>query len=561
MATTLKELIEDIEKDDLPTNEFTIEDEDPMVILGKINEVIASLKMIQDTISSSDTKAQEALTTAIQSLDTANQALSSSNISLNTANQAIATANQAIATANTALQESQNAVDTSNQANNTANTAETNSLEALRIAQEALNQVVQALGTKVYINNAIQDRLDFTKDPQTQINDISTHIETFAPHTATQNHTTSGVRVGWYQVANLKTNGNYDIKIKQTYNYNFPEAIQLAISINNRLFTGEPFASITQLSGVNPGAFSLSKIRVRQGTDEGTTYLDVYNPDQLWNTTWIDITSDTQNVEVETNTPFQFIGTEDNPSGYKVSTLDLITGFNTSYLRANTATISGTVTDLNTIYQPDKSVVTYSFIGGCANAPTADSGMVIQMLVSTAYCTQLVIANDDKASTWRRSYRDGTWTAWEKLTKLKSRTFTSGVTSINDFYNFMIDNIDSVKEVVIIPDADITGHETTLSITSSKTVFNNSSNETALHKNYEYRFNQISKIDDEIRLKGEGFTGHPGEYHIYAIVNSLLTLECFSTTSALNVTSYSINQIRISVNLPPNLTFKVYYFD
>lgn len=178
MATTLKELIEDIEKDDLPTNEFTIEDDDPMVILGKINEVIASLKMIQDTISSSDTKAQEALTTAIQSLETANKALSSSNVSLETANQAIATANQAITTANTALQKSQNAVDTSNQANNTANTAETNSLEALRIAQEALNQVVQALGTKAYINNVLQDRLDFTEDPQTQINNILSQVET-----------------------------------------------------------------------------------------------------------------------------------------------------------------------------------------------------------------------------------------------------------------------------------------------------------------------------------------------------------------------------------------------
>lgn len=178
MATTLKELIEDIEKDDLPTNEFTIEDKDPMVILGKINEVIASLKMIQDTISSSDTKAQKALTTAIQALDTANQALSSSNISLETANQAIATANQAIATANTALQESQNAVDTSNQANNTANTAETNSLEAIRIAQEALDQVVQDLGTKAYINNVLQNRLDFKEDPQTQINNILSQVET-----------------------------------------------------------------------------------------------------------------------------------------------------------------------------------------------------------------------------------------------------------------------------------------------------------------------------------------------------------------------------------------------
>lgn len=173
-------------------------------------------------------------------------------------------------------------------------------------------------------------------------------------HTAWQNHATSGVQVGWYQVANLKTNGNYNIKIKQAYNYNFPEAIQLAISINHRFFTVEPFASITQLSGVKPATFSLSKIRVRQGTDVGTTYLDVYNPDRLWNTTWVDITSDSQDVVVETNSPFQFIGTEDNPSGYKISSLDLVTGFNTnSFLNTEgDVTVNGNLTSLSTEATP-----------------------------------------------------------------------------------------------------------------------------------------------------------------------------------------------------------------
>ena len=378
--------------------------------------------------------------------------------------------------------------------------------------------------------------------------------------TATQNNATSGVQVGWYQVANLKTQGNYDIKIKQAYNYNLPEAIHLSISINNRFSTVEPFASITQLSGVRPASFALSKIRVRQGTDEGTTFLDVYNPDQLWNTTWVDITSDTQDVVVEPNSPFQFIGTEDNPSGYKISSLDLVTGFNTSneiyrngrplaqlpkeyavqvntgsaaeyihigsfpiydtnitvdisctstvtfsgrvvfpctnhvvntpyvygdpyreissrlfyslqnntidlYFQAptyqkmmykvwydtagdseptvdgarlstlpatatntipnaldrtsqlrvgGTVATLGVVSNLNTISQPVNSVVTYTFGGGCANAPTTDSGMVIQMQESTAFCTQLAIMNDSNASMWRRCYRNGNWYDWHR---------------------------------------------------------------------------------------------------------------------------------------------------
>lgn len=207
-------------------------------------------------------------------------------------------------------------------------TARTNAISNLQSQITIHDSNISSLNEA--INTEASTRENADNNLQTQINDISTHIETFAPHTARQDHAASGVQVGWYQVANLKTNGNYNIKIKQAYNYNFPQAMQLAISINNRLFTSEPFASITQISGVKPAEFSLSKIRVRQGTDEGTTYLDVYNPDQLWNTTWVDITSDTQNVEVETNTPFQFIGTEDNPSGYKISSLDLVTGFNTN---------------------------------------------------------------------------------------------------------------------------------------------------------------------------------------------------------------------------------------
>ena len=44
--TSLQDLIDLVERDDLPTNEFTIQDKDPMVILGKLNEVIANLQTI-----------------------------------------------------------------------------------------------------------------------------------------------------------------------------------------------------------------------------------------------------------------------------------------------------------------------------------------------------------------------------------------------------------------------------------------------------------------------------------------------------------------------------------
>lgn len=189
------------------------------------------------------------------------------------------------------------------------------------LSETSENAVQNKAITNAIIRRDVAQTLTDTEKQQAQTN---------ITHTATQNHSNSGVQVGWYQVANLKMQGNYDIKIKQSYSYIFPEAIHLSISINDSHSTVEPFASITQLSGVKPATFSLSKIRVRQGTDDYTTYLDVYNPDPLWNTTWVDITSDSQYVVVEPNTPFQFIGTEDNPSSYKVSSLDLVTGFNTN---------------------------------------------------------------------------------------------------------------------------------------------------------------------------------------------------------------------------------------
>lgn len=66
MAT---KLIESINADDLPTNVFTIEDKDPMVILGKLNEVIANLETLNSTINSTDSKADTAITIAQEALN------------------------------------------------------------------------------------------------------------------------------------------------------------------------------------------------------------------------------------------------------------------------------------------------------------------------------------------------------------------------------------------------------------------------------------------------------------------------------------------------------------
>lgn len=216
MATKLIDLIESVNADDLPTNEFTIEDKDPMVILGKLNEVIAYLQTLQATINASDSKANEALQKAIQAVadatqalsvangiddkatqalanaveavSTANSALSASNTALSTANTAISTANTALSSANSAVETAESAetkadtaITTANGAKttaegidykattalsnsqtaiSTANNADSKADSAVATAEQALNQVVAGLGTKVYRDTTLLSNLD-----------------------------------------------------------------------------------------------------------------------------------------------------------------------------------------------------------------------------------------------------------------------------------------------------------------------------------------------------------------------------------------------------------------
>ena len=153
-------LLEKIEKDDLPTNVFDVEGTDPLVLLGKMNEIIGQLENFQSTVNTSNTTANEALSKAEDAVDTSGQALSNANTALGTANQAIGTANTAIETANQSLETAQEAEDVagqalsnSNTALNTANTAIDTANEAKSTAENALEQVTQGLGSKVYDNS------------------------------------------------------------------------------------------------------------------------------------------------------------------------------------------------------------------------------------------------------------------------------------------------------------------------------------------------------------------------------------------------------------------------
>lgn len=176
--TPLDELIELVEKDPIPTNVFTIEDTDPLVLLGKLNEIEAYLRGIKGIISTINDKSNDALTHALEAVTTAKQALEGGVNALASSNTALETANTAIDTANTSLETAQNAketaegidakatsaldtagnaLDQANSAHDTAGEALDEAVdameqakEAIKIAQNALEQVTEGLGTKVF---------------------------------------------------------------------------------------------------------------------------------------------------------------------------------------------------------------------------------------------------------------------------------------------------------------------------------------------------------------------------------------------------------------------------
>ena len=85
--TQLKELIDTVTGDPIPLNQFSIEDKDPMVILGKINKVEEHLTDIHNLVKSSDAKSTNAVETSQDALTQIETAVKTSNEVLDEANK------------------------------------------------------------------------------------------------------------------------------------------------------------------------------------------------------------------------------------------------------------------------------------------------------------------------------------------------------------------------------------------------------------------------------------------------------------------------------------------
>lgn len=136
--------------------------------------------------SSANTKAENAVNTSNiananseSAVNTANSANSKSENALATSSDANTNSENALNISNTANTKADNAVNTANNANDKSDNAVSVSNKAKETAEEALNQVIEKMGTKVFIGSATtpEANVSFNSDPQSQITENKNQID------------------------------------------------------------------------------------------------------------------------------------------------------------------------------------------------------------------------------------------------------------------------------------------------------------------------------------------------------------------------------------------------
>lgn len=153
------------------------------------NDAMSTATSAVSMANDAEIKAESAVSTAEDANQTAEKALSEASSAQKVADAASNTASQAQSVAEGIDGKASQALEVSKQAFDTAENAQTvaegidgkasealtNSEQAVSTANEAKKLAEQAVagnGTEVYVDDALQSRVDFTSDPQTQIDNI-----------------------------------------------------------------------------------------------------------------------------------------------------------------------------------------------------------------------------------------------------------------------------------------------------------------------------------------------------------------------------------------------------
>lgn len=153
----------------------------------KSDSAVTTANNAAATASAANQTAIEAKSAASAAQSAAAQAQEDADAAAKSAQAAETSASEASDSAEEAVTAAQGAVTTANEAKTIADGTDGKATEALENSEQAITtaneakalaeQAVAGTGTEVYVDNTLQARLDFTSDPQTQINDKQTQID------------------------------------------------------------------------------------------------------------------------------------------------------------------------------------------------------------------------------------------------------------------------------------------------------------------------------------------------------------------------------------------------
>lgn len=148
----------------------------------KADQAVTTANNAAATAAAANQKAIEAKEQASAAQSAAAQAQEDADAAAKSAQAAETSASEASDSAEEAVTAAQGAVTTANEAKTIADGTDGKATEALANSEQAVTtaneakalaeQAVAGAGTEVYVDNALQARLDFTSDPQTQIDNI-----------------------------------------------------------------------------------------------------------------------------------------------------------------------------------------------------------------------------------------------------------------------------------------------------------------------------------------------------------------------------------------------------
>lgn len=388
------------------------------------NNAAATAAAANQTAIEAKSAASAAQSAAAQAQEDADAAAKSASAAETSAGEAADSAEEAVTTAQGAATTANEAKTTADGIDGKATQALSNSEQAVTTANEAkalAEQAVAGAGTEVYVDNALQSRLDFTSDPQTQINDKQTQIDNIE----------SGVtKVGAAgQADKLATARNLKVNLA---------------SGAAQAFDGSDNAENIGVGGVLPvanggtGASNLSNIKVGSaGSADQAAKLSTARNLQVnvasGNSQAFDGSGNATEIGVKGILP-------ESNGGTGAASLDNIkVGSAGSADQATRATADGSgnniantyingvlqATNLNSISQSDVGTIVRT-CESASNQPVSGGGVVIQYYGGNGYYAQLFIANDEDCTTWRRNNRSGTWTSWQKVLSGASPQWVTG---------------------------------------------------------------------------------------------------------------------------------------